>query len=189
MATRLYTLPLFQAARGPLAACLLGMLLSRLYRAAQDELGDTLFALAAANWSDWHLSILPGRRRRLVLAWRAARLQPGHLHGMARSYAPRLLRPAAQVQVRGAQSLRSMHGGLALAHVLSHRLLTLGAPAGVVDTRLSGLGPSERAALLALWGGADLDAHSFERRLHAFLNDAAYYERSCVGGVGGTGAA
>ena len=47
------------------------MLLSRLYRAAQDELGDTLFALAAANWSEWHLSTLPGGARGVV-AGRAA---------------------------------------------------------------------------------------------------------------------
>lgn len=184
VATRLYSLPLFQGARAPLAACLLGMLLSRLYRSAQDELGDTLFALAAANWSEWHLSTLPGRAGGAELPvewrWRGAVAPVGpwpcctHLHcpaGVAEAAAP-------GCRVLGAAN---SYRTLPLPLWRSHPPCPLDAPAGVVDTRLGGVGPSERGALLALWGGADLDAHSFERHLHAFLNDAAHYERSCSG--------
>lgn len=110
MATRLYGLPAFQPARAPLASSLLSMLASRLYGGAQEALADTLFSLAAANWTEFHLSTLP----RFV----EARLAP------------------------------------------------------------AGLGPSEQAALLELFGQADLQAHSFERALLAFLNDAAFYERA-----------
>jgi hypothetical protein len=35
------------------------MLVSGLYRAAQDELIDSRFSVAAANWSDFHLVLLP----------------------------------------------------------------------------------------------------------------------------------
>lgn len=59
VATKLYSLPLFQPLRAPLAASLLAMLVGGLYRGAQDELVDSLFSLAAANWSDFHLVLLP----------------------------------------------------------------------------------------------------------------------------------
>lgn len=55
VATKLYSLPLFRPAWAPLAEALLAMLLSRLYTAAQDDLSDSLFALAAANWTDFLL--------------------------------------------------------------------------------------------------------------------------------------
>lgn len=55
VATKLYTLPLFRPAWAPLAEALLAMLLSRLYTAAQDDLSDSLFALAAANWTEFLL--------------------------------------------------------------------------------------------------------------------------------------
>ncbi|KAI3429302.1 hypothetical protein D9Q98_005397 [Chlorella vulgaris] len=112
VATKLFSHPAFQPARGPLAAALLGMLVSRLYGSAQDALGDTLFSLAAANWTELHTHILP----RFV----EARLAP------------------------------------------------------------AGLGASELGALLALFGQADLDAHSFEKALLAFLNDAAFYARTAA---------
>ena len=115
VAAKLYSLPAFQLVRAPLAASLLAMLVSRLYRGAQDDLADSLFALAATNWSEFHLTVLP--------------------------------------QFVGG---RLAQGG--------------------------GVGPSEHSALLALFGAADLDAHSFERSLLAFLNDAAYYERAAATG-------
>lgn len=55
VANKLYTLPLFRPAWAPLAEALLAMLLSRLYTAAQDDLSDSLFALAAANWTEFLL--------------------------------------------------------------------------------------------------------------------------------------
>ncbi|KAL4856757.1 putative sphingolipid transporter spinster 2 [Chlorella vulgaris] len=112
VATKLFSHPAFQPARGPLAAALLGMLVSRLYGSAQDALGDTLFSLAAANWTELHTHILP--------RFLEARLAP------------------------------------------------------------AGLGASELGALLALFGQADLDAHSFEKALLAFLNDAAFYARTAA---------
>ena len=57
--TRLYASPLFAPAREPLVAALLSMLCARLYTAAQPDLVDTLYALAAANWTDFQLSLLP----------------------------------------------------------------------------------------------------------------------------------
>lgn len=106
VATRLFSLPLFQPLRAPLAEALLGALASRLYGAAQDDLSDSLFLLAASNWSEFHLSVLPR----------------------------------------------------------------------VIEQRLPGAGPSERAALVGLFGAADLDAHSFEHKLRLFLNDYAFLE-------------
>lgn len=87
--------------------------LSSCPQAAQADLSDTLFALAASNWSAFLLATLPA----FVDGWVA---------------------PAA------------------------------------------GLGPSERGALLALWGAADLDTHSFEQRLRLFANDCAYLERAAA---------
>jgi len=55
VATKLYSSPLFRPAWAPLAEALLAMLLSRLYTAAQDDLSDSLFALAAANWTEFLL--------------------------------------------------------------------------------------------------------------------------------------
>ena len=48
----------------------------------------------------------------------------------------------------------------------------------MLESRLGGVGGSERSALAALFGSADMEAHSFERALLAFLNDAAFYERA-----------
>lgn len=74
VATKLFSLPLFEPARPPLAAALLALLTSRLYGGAQEALGDTLFCLAAANWTDFHASVLP-RCAETTLA--AAGLGPG----------------------------------------------------------------------------------------------------------------
>ncbi|PRW61041.1 Tubulin-folding cofactor B [Chlorella sorokiniana] len=65
VATKLYSLPLFRPAWAPLTEALLAMLLSRLYTAAQDDLSDSLFALAAANWTEFLLGLLP----RFVDGW------------------------------------------------------------------------------------------------------------------------
>jgi hypothetical protein len=60
----------------------------------------------------------------------------------------------------------------------SHFLLSF-LPA-YVDAALPALGGGERQRLVALLGGEDLDAPTFERRVLALLNDAARYER-CAG--------
>lgn len=80
--------------------------LPRLHAAAAPDLVDSLFSLAAANWSAFHLDFLP--------------------------------------------TFLDAH------------------PAGAA------LGPSERAGLLALFGGADLEAAAFERQVLAFANNAAF---------------
>lgn len=46
----------------------------------------------------------------------------------------------------------------------------------VIDSRLPGLGPSERAGLLGTLGQADLDAHAFESKLRLLVNDALFFE-------------
>lgn len=109
VAAKLFASPHFDPARERLAAALLAMLLSRCYVAAHESLADTLFGLAAANWSAWHLTFLPA----FVEAWL----------------------PCASA--------------------------------------------SDKAALLTQFGSADLGANDFERALLAFLNDAAYLERTC----------
>ena len=65
VATKLYSLPLCQPAWAPLAEALLAMLASRLYTAAQDDLSDSLFALAASNWTEF-----------LVVRWAVYRRRP-----------------------------------------------------------------------------------------------------------------
>ena len=60
VATHLYSSPHFQAAHAPLLHALLSMLAGRCHAAAQSDLVDTLFGLAAANWSEFHLVLLPG---------------------------------------------------------------------------------------------------------------------------------
>ncbi len=59
MGTHLYSSPFFDPYRRRLFNALLTLLLSRLYAPVHLDLIDTLYGLAAANWSDFHLMLLP----------------------------------------------------------------------------------------------------------------------------------
>lgn len=63
------------------------------------------------------------------------------------------------------------HAELARVYFLLQALLPR-----VIDSRLPGLGPSERAGLLGTLGQADLDAHAFESKLRLLVNDALFFE-------------
>jgi hypothetical protein len=60
VATRIYASPHFGGSAATLAGFLLDMLGSRLYWAAQNELVDTLFALATTDREGFHRTALPG---------------------------------------------------------------------------------------------------------------------------------
>jgi hypothetical protein len=59
VAVKLYAHPLFQPHKAAVAEALLLILLSRLHTGAQEGVSDTLYAIAASNWSDFLLTFVP----------------------------------------------------------------------------------------------------------------------------------
>lgn len=53
-----------------------------------------------------------------------------------------------------------------------------------VEARFARLGPSERSALLGMFGQRDLDAPTFEKQALAFVNDVLFYEAALGGALG-----
>lgn len=76
LASKLYWRSWFDYRKENLMDSIMRMLMSRMYTAAQDDLIDTLYGLAASNWSTFHLGFIPCfiERRMKVLRPRAAEI-------------------------------------------------------------------------------------------------------------------
>ena len=74
--SKLFWKPYFSAWKEALLDSILAILLTRMYSGAQDYLVDTLYALAASNWSEFLLVFMPAfAERRLAAKLGAARAQ------------------------------------------------------------------------------------------------------------------
>jgi hypothetical protein len=75
-ASKLYCRSWFEVWKEVLMDSILRMLLCRMYTAAQDDLIDTLYGLAAANWSAFHFVFIPRfiERRMEIIRPRAAEI-------------------------------------------------------------------------------------------------------------------